>query len=130
MYSFIACYSLSDRFLDDGICLWHGSDEEFQIFSQAFNKVDPSIKFIWSKLSKLANYLDLSIEISHDSIQYEVFSKPGNAYSYLPYGSFHVRNSFRAWIKALLATALTHSSIVRAEAVRLQTSDEPSPSHH
>jgi len=110
VYSFIACYSLYDRFLDDGICLWHGSDEDFQIFSQAFNTVDPSIKFIWSKLSKLANYLDLSIEISHDSIQYEVFSKPGNAYAYLPYGSFHVRNSFRAWIKALLATALTHSS--------------------
>ena len=94
VYSFIACYSLYDRFLDDGICLWHGSDEDFQIYSQAFNTVDPSIKFIWSKLSKLANFLNLSIEISHDSIQYEVFSKLGNAYAYLLYGSFHVRNSF------------------------------------
>jgi hypothetical protein len=58
----------------------------------------------------LAIFLDLSIEISTDSIQYEVFSKPGNAYAYLPHGSFHVRNSFRAWIKGLLTTALTHSS--------------------
>jgi hypothetical protein len=110
VYSLIACYSLYDRFFDDGICLWHGSDEDFQTFSQAFNTVDPSIKFIWSKLSKLANFLNLSMVISRDSIQYEVFSKPGNAYAHLQYGSFHVRNSFGAWIKALLATALTHSS--------------------
>jgi hypothetical protein len=110
VYSFNVCYSFYYRFIDDGICLWHGSDENFEIFSQSFNAVDPSIRFIWSKLSKLAIFLDLSIEISTDSIQYEVFSKPGNAYAYLPHGSFHVRNSFRAWIKGLLTTALTHSS--------------------
>jgi len=88
----------------------YGSDEEFQTFSQAFNDVDPSIRFIWSQLSRLAIFLDLSIEIPIASIQYEVYSKPGNAYAYLPHGSFHVRISFPAWIKAVLTTALTHSS--------------------
>ena len=110
IYSYNVCFSFYFRFIDDGICLWHGSDEDFQTFSQAFNTVDPTIRFIWSQLSKLAIFLDLSIEISAASIQYEVYSKPGNAYAYLPHGSFHVRNSFPAWIKAVLTTALTHSS--------------------
>ena len=52
----------------------------------------------------------LPILISARSIEYEVYSKPGNAYAYLQHGSFHVRMSFPAWIKALLTTALTHSS--------------------
>ena len=110
IYSFNVCFSFYFRFIDDGICLWHKSDEIFQVFSQAFNDVDPSIKFIWSLLSPRAIFLDLSIEISARSIEHEVYSKPGNAYAYLQHGSFHVRNSFSAWIKALLMTALTHSS--------------------
>jgi hypothetical protein len=98
------------RFIDDGICLWHASDDDFQVFSQAFNDVDPSIKIIWSLLSLWAIFLDLLIQISTCSIDHEVYSKPGNAYAYLQHGSFHVRNSFPAWIKALLTTAPTHSS--------------------
>ena len=34
VYSFNVCYSFYYRFIDDGICLWHGSDENFEIFSQ------------------------------------------------------------------------------------------------
>jgi hypothetical protein len=52
IYSFNVCFSLYFRFIDEGICLWHHSDEGFQIFSQAVNDVDPSIKFIWSLLSQ------------------------------------------------------------------------------
>jgi hypothetical protein len=37
-------------------------------------------------------------------------AKQGNAYAFLQHGSFHVRKSYPAWIKALLSTALTHSS--------------------
>jgi hypothetical protein len=57
IYSFNVCYSLYSRFIDDGICLWKTSDEDFTlftVFSQAFNDVDPSIKYIWSSLSSLA----------------------------------------------------------------------------
>ena len=73
--------------------------------------IDPTIKFNWTLLSDTAVYLDLRIEISGDNrIHYEVYSKPGNAYAYLPHGSFHVRISFATWIRGLLCTALTHSS--------------------
>ena len=110
VYSFNIRFNFYFCFIDDEICLWHGSDEDFLIFSQEFNNIDPTIKFIWSKLSFSAVFLYLQIEISAGCIHYEVYSKPGNAYAYLRQGSFHVRGSFPTWIRGLLITALTHSS--------------------
>ena len=109
--SFSECVILYRRLVDDGKVLWLGSDEDFAVFSRAFSSIDPMIIFIWTALSNKAVYLDLRIEISDDNrIHYEVYSKPGNAYAYLPHGSFHVRTSFATWIRGLLFTALTHSS--------------------
>ena len=102
--------SLYTRFIDDGICGWHGSDEDFEKFASEFNRADPSIEVVWTSLSHKAIYLDVAAEISGGSIHYEVYSKPGNAYAYLPLGSFHVRSSFPAWIKAELIRRLTRSS--------------------
>jgi hypothetical protein len=101
---------LYTRFIEDGFCAWHGSDKDFKKIASEFNSADPSIKVIWSSLSKAAIFLDVSSEISGGSIHYEVYSKPGNAYAYLPLGSFHVRNSFPAWIKAELIRRWTRSS--------------------
>jgi hypothetical protein len=53
--------------------------------------------------------LDLSIQIS-DAIHFEVYNKPGNAFTYLPLGSFHVRKTFSDFIKTELQRALSHSS--------------------
>ncbi len=107
---FESSISLYTRFIDDGFCAWHGSDKDFDFFASEFNSADLSIKVIWSSLSKAAIFLDVSNEISDGSIHYEVYSKPGNAYAYLPLGSFHVRNSFPAWIKAEVISRLTRSS--------------------
>ena len=107
---FKSSISLYTRFIDDGCCGWHGSDEDFENFASEFSHADPSIKVIWTSLSKGAIFLDVSAEISGGSIHYEVYSKPGNAYAYLPLGSFHVRCSFPAWIKAELMRRLTRSS--------------------
>ena len=102
--------SLYTRFIDDGFCGWHGSDEDFEIFASEFSRADPSIEVIWTNLAHKAIFLDLSTEISGGLIHYEVYSKPGNAYTYLPLGSFHVRSSFPAWIKTELIRRLTRSS--------------------
>jgi hypothetical protein len=72
IYSFNACNSLFFLFIDDSICLWHASDEGFTVLSQAFNDVDPSVKYIWSLLSPLAIFLDLSMEISARRIQHKI----------------------------------------------------------
>ena len=110
MYSFKQCIQLYNRFLDDGICFWIGSDYEFKAFSQALGTVDPSIRMIWTKLTLRAIYLDLSLEISQNTVQYEVYSKPGNSFAFLPMGSFHVRKTFPEFIKTCLYGGLTHSS--------------------
>lgn len=110
VYNFKQCIQLYNRFLDDGICFWIGSDDDFETFSEALGKVDPSIRMIWTKLTLRAIYLDLSLQISQNSIEYEVYSKPGNAFAFLPLGSFHVRKTFPEFIKTCLHRGLTHSS--------------------
>jgi hypothetical protein len=102
--------SLYTRFIYDGFCAWHGSDEDFEIFAEEFNRADPSIKVAGSVLSYSAEFLDVATEIQGGSIHYEVYSKPGTAYAYLPLGSYHIRSSFPAWIKAELHRALSRSS--------------------
>ena len=41
---------------------------------------------------------------------FRIYPKPGNAYSYLPYGSYHARHVFRGWLKAEVQRLLTHFS--------------------
>ena len=38
------------------------------------------------------------------------YHKPGNAYAYIPFNSFHGRHTFRGWVLAELLRLLTHSS--------------------
>ena len=44
------------------------------------------------------------------AFEFRLYRKPGNAYSYLPYGSYHARHVFRGWLKAEMQRLLTHSS--------------------
>ena len=60
------------------------------------------------------NFLDLDIKALYTTTMVEfefgVYRKPGNAYAYLPYGSYHSRHVFRGWLKAEMHRLLTHSS--------------------
>ena len=60
--------SLYKRFIDDGITGWHGSDEDFALFSAEFNEADPSIKVIWTALKLEADYLDVALVSSGGAI--------------------------------------------------------------
>ena len=99
-----------ERLIDDGITAWHGSDEDFALFSAEFNQADPSIKVTWTALKLEADFLNVSLVSSSGTIRYEIYSKPGNAYAYLPPCSFHVRSCYPAWIQAELLRGLTHNS--------------------
>jgi hypothetical protein len=112
VYNYKQCLILYNPFFYDGICFWIGSDAEFRAFSDhELGEVDPSIGLIWSKLSLQAVYVDLSIQIA-DTICYETYSKPGNAFAFLPLGSFHVRKTFPELNKTagILYSALSHLS--------------------
>jgi len=60
------------------------------------------------------NFLDLAITIMYSErsadFAFKVYRKPGTAYAYLPYGSYHARHVFRGWLKAEMHRLLTHSS--------------------
>ena len=60
------------------------------------------------------NFLDLDIKAVYTTTMVEfefgVYRKPGNAYAYLPYGSYHSRHVFRGWLKAEMHRLLTHLS--------------------
>jgi hypothetical protein len=55
---------------------------------------------------------DQLIVCSQTSVEFafRVYRKPGTAYAYLPYGSYHARHIFRGWLKAEMYRLLTHSS--------------------
>ena len=60
------------------------------------------------------NFFDLGIQFVHSQgftrFEFKVYRKPGNAFAYLPYGSYHARHVFRGWLKAEMQRLLTHSS--------------------
>ncbi len=60
------------------------------------------------------NFLDLDITIVYSQASadfaFKVYRKPGRAYAYLPYGSYHARHVFRGWLKAEMHRLLTPSS--------------------
>jgi hypothetical protein len=58
------------------------------------------------------NFLDLDIVCNELStyFNFKVYRKPGSAYAYLPYGSYHAGHIFRGWLKAEMHRLLTHSS--------------------
>ncbi len=56
--------------------------------------------------------LDMTIVYSDGSADFacKACRKPGTAYAYLPYGSYHARLVFRGWLKAEMHRLLTRSS--------------------
>jgi hypothetical protein len=121
---------LYKRYIDDILLIWSGPSSELCKFRAKFGDANSNIKLEWQGTSSAVdaevpakfnphqhsrvNFLDLDIRILdlHGSPEFEfrIYRKPGNAYSYLPYGSYHARHVFRGWLKAEVQRLLTHSS--------------------
>jgi hypothetical protein len=121
---------LYKRYIDDIFLIWLGSFAELCRFRAKFNNANINIKLEWQgttsiedaidprKYNKLGllhvNFLDLDINIVRSEIStyfnFKVYRKPGSAYAYLSYGSYHARHIFRRWLKAEMHRLLTHSS--------------------
>jgi len=64
------------------------------------------------------SFLDLDITLQKRKTRKDVvvemllrpYCKPGSAYAYIPFTSFHARHTFRGWVLAELMRLLTHSS--------------------
>ena len=121
---------LYKRYIDDILLIWSGSSVELCHFRAIFEAANINIKLEWQGTPKdvdaadpamlvqhqlrRVNFLDLDIQYvrSHGSaaLAFKIYRKPGNAYAYLPYGSYHARHVFRGWLKAEMQRLLTHSS--------------------
>lgn len=119
---------LYKRYIDDLFVVWSGSLAELSRFRSKFNSANGNISLEWqdgfgdtinpdmldrTKLRR-TNFLDLDIRLQKSGpatwFEFSIYRKPGNAYSYLPYGSYHARHIFRGWLKAEVQRLLTHSS--------------------
>jgi hypothetical protein len=60
-------------------------------------------------LSAMAG-MDMNLQRVGTRIISRPYRKPGNAYAYIPFTSFHVHHAFRGWVLAELLRLMTHSS--------------------
>jgi hypothetical protein len=121
---------LYKRYIDDIFLIWSGSSAELCRFREKLGNANDNIKLEWQGTPsaedavnpakfdqyrhRQVNFLDLDITIVYSQASadfaFKVYRKPGTAYAYLPYGSYHARHVFRGWLKAEMHRLLTHSS--------------------
>ena len=125
---------LYKRFIDDLFLIWTGPTAVLCEFRRAMASADNSISLDWSgyesqleavdplkvtaRRHAQVNFLDLDMTLGREKtrmgdtvrILLRPYRKPGNAYAYVPFNSFHGRHIFRGWVLAELLRLLTHSS--------------------
>jgi len=121
---------LYKRYIDDILLIWAGSCAELCRFRAQFGSANDNIKLEWQGTPssedatdpakfdqdqhRRVSFLDLDIQVVYSAesadFAFKVYRKTGNAYAYLPYGSYHARHVFRGWLKAEMHRLLTHSS--------------------
>ena len=125
---------LYKRFIDDLFLIWTGPAAVLCDFRHALATADEAISLDWSgyksqqdavnpslveaKHHEQVNYLDLGMSLQRVRtregatirVLFRPYRKPGNAYAYIPFTSFHGRHIFRGWVLAELLRLLTHCS--------------------
>ena len=87
------------RFIDDGIGLWTGADDEFHDFVKALNNESKTFGIHFPlkevQFGKSVNFLDLTIYLDEQNkIHHKLYIKPTDARTYLNPGSFHPPHIF------------------------------------
>ena len=121
---------LYKRFIDDLFLIWTGPADVLCEFRRAFGSADPRISLEWAGFASQqeavtpelvtaerharVNFMDLDLALKRERrrtlVSFRPYRKPGNAYAYVPFTSFHGRHTFRGWILAELLRLSTHSS--------------------
>ena len=125
---------LYKRFIDDLFIIWTGPAEALCEFRKAMATADEAISLDWdgygsqqeafdpsvvkAKRNERVNFLNLDMSLrcvegrtgTTIRVMLSPFHKPGNAYAYIPFSSFHGRHTFRGWVLAEILRLLTHSS--------------------
>ena len=80
------------RFIDDVIHMWL-TGFDINLFGHIINGLDPDIKFELEQIARHVHYLDVDITVTDDGINFDIYYKPTNAFTYLKYNSCHPRHT-------------------------------------
>jgi hypothetical protein len=99
------------RYIDDGFGIWipnnsnHPSaltdDQQWLLFQQAFNNFG-QLRWTFSPRTTTADYLDLTLRIHQNTIDYSLFEKILNLYLYLPAHTAHPPGVLNGTIAGML----------------------------
>ena len=125
---------LYKRFIDDLFLIWTGPAAVLCDLRRALAAADEGISLDWSgykshqeavnpslvtaKRHGQVNFLDLDMSLQRVMartgatirVLFRPYRKPGNAYAYIPFTSFHGRQTLRGWVLAEHLRLLTHRS--------------------
>jgi hypothetical protein len=92
---------LYKRFIDDIIIfIREQSSEELTCLQSDLNSLHPQIKLTWTTKNITCNFLDITLQCPNNKIETNVYQKPLNMYSYLPFHSYHTKAQKLGFIKA------------------------------
>eukprot|EP00061_Rhincodon_typus_P008856 g31846.t1 len=80
---------LFHHYIDDCIGAASCSHEEFEQFVNFTNTFHPNLKFTWTISDTSLSFLDLSVSVSGDRLETDIYFKPTYSHSYLDYTSSH-----------------------------------------
>ena len=100
------------RYIDDIIIIHPTTTNPIITLQEIFN---PPLEITWEDSSTSINFLDLSIYITKNHVEYELYVKPLNAFQYVPYNSGHPFGVKKGIIFGNIKRILTHCSTRRLQ---------------
>jgi hypothetical protein len=85
------------QYIDDILIFWSGSEEQLQLFMTKINMLHQSIKFTcdYNIKEQSTTYLDMTISISNNVINTDLYRKPTDKVQYLLPSSCHPNHIFQ-----------------------------------
>ena len=83
------------RFLDDVFYKWKDDIFDISALYELFNNADPNIKFIFEDLALEQNFLDVKCLVDNNNINFDIYYKPTNSFSYLRFDSSHPKHTIK-----------------------------------
>ena len=97
------------RYQDDIVGVWPHGEQELLTFFEVLNTFHPNIKLSLS-YGEEVNFLDLTLRIRNQRIEYRTFSKDTDCHILLTPSSHHPSRTFRGIIFGEILRIATHSS--------------------
>ena len=94
------------RYVDDTLIIWLGTRRELDLFMREINNIDPKLTFSVEWGGKHINFLDISIKIIGEKLEFGIYRKDSYTDVIIPSSSYHSwshkMSSFHALINRLI----------------------------